>query len=928
MLPDNTPTQWLQAAAGVLEALLFMKAQGVVLLRLGLDGLGRCSSSGQFQILDLSHAAICNISARTKAMSCTVRDVLSLVLPHHESPSAHVASGALSTCAPEVVSIVMRAIVEAQMQGYPSVLQSPMADQRVPLAQQPAFLAGKLLHELANDARSSALPGYPQRYLAPDKDGVAGVNPAYGPLDVGSLLPASYPIRSAELVQRLLACDAKARLPLSYAYRAVASLSRGVALPRVPAPLVPRLLLLNVHPSATGAHDMPAYMAASPPVASNATANLVCVLVWPNDHVARVSRRAALLAGYNQDNADVHQTMLWVHNVGWLAPDAALREHANDLFLWRGGAAPARSQVQCSGIVWVRSHAEAGSTATPVAHSSASIVRSCAGPGSVPSGMGSLSASRASVSPSSAAEPGAHAVAGHSEGFGLHYHEPHDHMATSYSSGLGLSLGSEGLSMMFPRAVHPAPEFPQHRPDPTSLHDLAQLTGVITDDSPARPQRSSFGEFDAAAITTTTSRQPAHGADTEPEQAGPDRAVTPPAQPAAVARSPRHAQSAAAAAAAPEPARPAVEHTAPSTTARATPSTTQPRAAGGEWAAIARKAPEPGATAASSSRGAHAATTSGSTSAASSSAPPLVPTPAVASSLTSEMNWKLATAEDLPGLIQKRCTALAKAAASPTGASSSAAAAGKIPANLVSRVHNLRDGLRYLQEQTHTRDEDELKAHARNGAVDACLAAMRSPCGRDAICTASALQSLANLAMQSQVRAECAERGAIQAAIAAMAVHTSNTRVLKDAVVVLRHIAYENDQNKLAIVEAGGIEAIVKIIQECRNTPPVLRQCCGALSIIAVNSTVGEDVRAHVVAAHGVEAVARILRDCAADVPTAIAALKCLGTLALSAEARDAAIEAGVEAACTEIAGVVAAKHARALEEALRITTKRLNLQI
>lgn len=927
MLPDNTPTQWLQAATGVLEALLFMKAQGVVLLRLDLDGLGRCSSSGQFQILDLSHAAICDITARTKAMSCTVRDVLSLVLPHHESPSVHVASGALSTCAPEVVSIVIRAIVEAQMQGYSSVLQSPMADQRVPLAQQPAFLAGKLLHELANDARSSALPGYPQRYLAPDKDGMAGVKPTYGPLDAGSLLSASYPIRCAELVQRLLACEAKARLPLSYAYRAVASLSRGVALPRVPAPLVPRLLLLNVHPSATGAHDMPAYMASSPPAASNSSASLVCVLVWPTDHVARVSRRAALLAGYNQDNAYVHQTMLWVHNVGWLAPDAALREHANDLFLWRGGAAPARSQVQCPGIVWVRSHAEAGSTATPVAHSSASIVRSCAGPGSVPSGMGSLSASRASVSPSSAAESG-HAAAGHSEGFGLHYHEPHDHMTTSYSAGLGLSLGSEGLSMMFPRAVHPAPEFPQHRPDPASLHDLAQLTGVITDDSPARPQRSSFGEFDAAGITTTTtSRQPTHDADTNPEQAGPDRAATPPAQPAAVARPPRHAQPAAAAAAAlPEPARPA-EPAGPSTTARATPSTTQPRAAGGKWAAIARKAPEPGATATSSSRGAHATTTSGSTSAAGSSAPPLVPTPAVASSLTSEMNWKLATAEDLPGLIQKRCAVLTKAAASPTGASSSTAA-GKIPASLVSRVHNLREGLRYLQEQTHTRDEDELKAHARNGAVDACLAAMRSPCGRDAICTASALQSLANLAMQSQVRAECAERGAIQAAIAAMAGHTSNTRVLKDAVVVLRHIAYENDQNKLAIVEAGGIEAIVKIIQECRNTPPVLRQCCGALSIIAVNSTVGEDVRAHVVAAHGVEAVARILRDCAADVPTAIAALKCLGTLALSAEARDAAIEAGVEAACTEIAGVVAAKHARALDEALRITTKRLNLQI
>ena len=76
--------------------------------------------------------------------------------------------------------------------------------------------------------------------------------------------------------------------------------------------------------------------------------------------------------------------------------------------------------------------------------------------------------------------------------------------------------------------------------------------------------------------------------------------------------------------------------------------------------------------------------------------------------------------------------------------------------------------------------------------------------------------------MEDGNRQRLADLGAIELVIDAMRQHMSPApaggaggggRVQKDAIVALRHLAYENDASKKRVLDAGGVDAVVAAIE-------------------------------------------------------------------------------------------------------------------
>jgi len=164
-----------------------------------------------------------------------------------------------------------------------------------------------------------------------------------------------------------------------------------------------------------------------------------------------------------------------------------------------------------------------------------------------------------------------------------------------------------------------------------------------------------------------------------------------------------------------------------------------------------------------------------------------------------------------------------------------------------------------------------------------------------------------------------------------MATYGAVFRVLKDAVVGLRHVAYENDGNKARMVEAGGVGAVVRALAAtATNTgaPAVQlqKQCFGALAIFAVHSAVGDAAKRAVIDAGGLPAMVRCMMTNIGDHQLVVAGLKAIGTLVSSAETRTLARDAGCGDLCDAIARADAAAPSRDVSEALRQTMKRLGM--
>ena len=174
------------------------------------------------------------------------------------------------------------------------------------------------------------------------------------------------------------------------------------------------------------------------------------------------------------------------------------------------------------------------------------------------------------------------------------------------------------------------------------------------------------------------------------------------------------------------------------------------------------------------------------------------------------------------------------------------------------------------------------------------------------------------------MRQIAAEKGVIEAILGAMQAYPAAGRVLKDAVVALRHMAYENDDNKVRMATSGAVAQVVTSMTLCKDSAQVQRQCCGALSIFAVHSSKGDVAKHTIVASGGVGAILAAIQQHMSDVGVVVAALKALGTLVHMPAARTAALEAGAEAVCAEVKAAAESRGSKQLLDVLRQTERRL----
>ena len=243
------------------------------------------------------------------------------------------------------------------------------------------------------------------------------------------------------------------------------------------------------------------------------------------------------------------------------------------------------------------------------------------------------------------------------------------------------------------------------------------------------------------------------------------------------------------------------------------------------------------------------------------------------------------------------------------------------------RTASLRDALREMQDRTHTRNERRLAVFGALGLVELSLSALyaASLVTRDEQSAAFGLQTVGNLAMVPANRERLAALHGIEAVTACMSVHEAASRVQKDALVALRHLAYENDANKQRIVDCGAVAAVVRAMLACGDNAQVQKQAAGSLSIFAVHSALGDAAKRTIVDAGGLRALTRALTAHAGDTQLAIAALKALGTLVNLPDARSQAKELGAIELCDAL--VAREEHAgsRDFIEALRTTQRRLN---
>jgi hypothetical protein len=255
-----------------------------------------------------------------------------------------------------------------------------------------------------------------------------------------------------------------------------------------------------------------------------------------------------------------------------------------------------------------------------------------------------------------------------------------------------------------------------------------------------------------------------------------------------------------------------------------------------------------------------------------------------------------------------------------------------LPSKVPGKAPLLRDVMREMQDKSHTRDERRLESLGGMGYLEIAVLALlvSTYINRDELTASFACQTIGNLAMITLNRSRLAELGAIEAVVHAMNSTREALRVQKDAVVALRHLAYENDGNKMRIIHTGGIRAVISIMNECSEGPLALqvhRQCCGALSIFAVHSTLGDIAKREIVESGAVYAVIRTMRIHSTDLQLVVAAAKALGTLASRPEARSMAREAG----CFDLFDYLAAQdsfaYSREFNEAARHALRRLRGQ-
>jgi len=280
-----------------------------------------------------------------------------------------------------------------------------------------------------------------------------------------------------------------------------------------------------------------------------------------------------------------------------------------------------------------------------------------------------------------------------------------------------------------------------------------------------------------------------------------------------------------------------------------------------------------------------------------------------ANPLGADLSWRTLGDEDLAYEIERRCGL----ALSPS-----------LVSKQYIRLGNLRDGLRDMQDRTHTRDEVALLKFASQGYIEACLGALALGRAKDPSTASYALQTVSNLAMQTEVRQIAAEKGVIEAIVGAMQAYPAAGRVLKDAVVALRHMAYENDDNKVRMATSGAVAQVITSMTLCKESAQVQRQCCGALSIFAVHSSKGDVAKICIVTSGGVGAILSAIQLHLADAGVVVAALKALGTLVHMPAARQAALDAGAEAVCAEVKASAESRGSKQLLDVLRQTQRRL----
>ena len=237
-------------------------------------------------------------------------------------------------------------------------------------------------------------------------------------------------------------------------------------------------------------------------------------------------------------------------------------------------------------------------------------------------------------------------------------------------------------------------------------------------------------------------------------------------------------------------------------------------------------------------------------------------------------------------------------------------------AKATGKVNDLRDRLRLLQDKTHLRDEGMLRQLGLLGFPELVAASVQVGCGacKDGIIASYALQSVGNLAMEDANRQRFADLGVIELVIEAMRAHMGPAslatsagaggggRVQKDAIVALRHLAYENDASKKRVLDSGGVEAVVAAMNAFGDNAQVQRQACGAVAVFAVHSSLGDAGRSRVLSSGGLQSIISAMKRWPEDSQLLAAGLKALALLVSFADARSAAREAGVAALVEGIA--------------------------
>jgi hypothetical protein len=241
----------------------------------------------------------------------------------------------------------------------------------------------------------------------------------------------------------------------------------------------------------------------------------------------------------------------------------------------------------------------------------------------------------------------------------------------------------------------------------------------------------------------------------------------------------------------------------------------------------------------------------------------------------------------------------------------------------------LRDALRELQDRTHTRHADELAKFRDQSYPEVAIAALRAALVADPLALTYALQTVTNLGMQESMRAQLGGLGCIELAAASMRPEAGQQqRAIKDAIVALRHLAYENDDNKIRIIESGAMAMVVAAMGAYQDSIQVQKQACNALKIFSVHTRRGDDVKRAVLAAGGLEALLHSLFSCRGDPVVAVAAVTAIATLCHLRDAKARALDLNAPALIQDI--LVMAHHGgeRQLYDACRQALVRLQTRM